>query len=227
MSIKYYLRHNNLKKDTREYRASVVHRAHVSLEEVIKRMLEQGSTVTRADILGVLINFQRVIEKYLHEGCTIKTPFANFSSSIKGPFTGVSDMFDSGRHRVIPVVNAGKDLHAHYRQGIPTQKVEATTNIPNLLTYNDIDSGERDKVVTPNGLAEIRGSRLKIDKTDPSQGIFFIDKTGHEYQVSIIAQNKPSLLNFKVPLDLPKGVYKVSVRNDKGRGVLKEDLVAG
>jgi len=225
MSIKYYLRHNNLKKDTTEYRASVVHRDHISLERVINRMLEQGSTVTKADALSVLTNFQRVIEQYLEEGCTVKTPFANFSSSIKGSFSGVTDVFDNGRHKIVPVVNAGRELHAHYRQGIPTHKVEATINAPNLLTYKDIDSGKKDTIITPGGMAKIWGSRLKFDLNDPSQGIFFIDVDGREYRASVIGENSPSKLIFNAPADLSKGEYKVSVRNDNGTGVFKKDLV--
>ena len=39
MSIPYYLRENNLKKDQDEYRTGVVHRRYVPLERVINRML--------------------------------------------------------------------------------------------------------------------------------------------------------------------------------------------
>ena len=225
MSIKYYLRHNNLKKDKKEYRASVVHRDHIVMEKVIDRMLQRGSTVTKGDIIAVFENFKRTIENYLQEGCTVKTPFANFSSSIKGSFTGVNDVFDKGRHKVVPVVNAGRELHAHYREGIPTQKVEPTTNQPNPSTYTDINSGQIDKMITPDGMAKIWGSRLKFDINDPSQGIFFTDADGREYRASLIGENSPSKLIFRVPADLSKGEYKVSVRNDNGTGVFRKDLV--
>ena len=108
---------------------------------------------------------------------------------------------------------------------MPTQKAEATKNDPNLLTYKDIDSGKNDKIITPDGIAEIHGSRLKFDTNDSSHGIFFIDTNKREYRVSIIAQNRPSFLNFKAPADLSKGTYQVSVRNDNGTGVFRKDLV--
>lgn len=56
------------------------------LDDVIQRMSERGSTVTKADIVSVLEDFQGALESLLAEGANINLPFANYSTSIKGVF---------------------------------------------------------------------------------------------------------------------------------------------
>ena len=123
------------------------------------------------------------------------------------------------------MVNAGKELHDLYRKGMSTQKVKAKSIIPNLESFRDVNSGNIDSLITPHGMGEISGYRLKVDPDDPSQGVFFTDSDNHELRVTIIGQNRPSLLSFMIPADLPKGRYTLSVRNDKGKGTLANKLI--
>ena len=224
MSIKYYIRRNNLKKDTREYRATVVHRNAVDMDQVIDRIINQGTTVNVPDILGVFANFEMAIHHFLEEGCSVRTPFANFSSSIKGIFTEITDNFNPEKHKIVAVVNPGKNLRKFYKKGHKTQKVRHDSHVPNPRTFTDVISGEENKVITPNGMGKIRGSYLKYDHEDPAHGIFFKSTNKKEFRVTIIGQNKPSTLFFMIPEDLPKGQYRIHQRNERGSGILYKDL---
>ena len=224
MSIQYYVRENNLKKDKREYRATVVHNNTVDMDQVIDRIINQGTTVNVPDILGVFANFQMAIQHFLEEGFSVKTPFANFSTSIKGTFSEFSDDFDPKKHKIVGVVNPGKELRKFYKKRHKTQKVKRKSHVPNPSDFTDVVSGEKNKVITPNGMAKIIGHYLKYDQDDPKQGIFFKHENRQEYRVSIIGQNKPSTLFFMNPQDLPRGQYQIHLRNERGSGYLHKDL---
>ena len=83
MSIQYVLQENTLPKGDK-YRARVQARGTVDLDGVIDRMLEQGSTITRADILAVLNNYYTAIERLVLSGYRVVTPEAVFCAQVRG-----------------------------------------------------------------------------------------------------------------------------------------------
>ena len=212
MPVSYVLRENLLTADPNDYVAGVISNQSVELESLIDRMIERGSTVTRADIFSVMEDLQGAIQGYLQEGSSITTPFANFTSSIRGVFNGSTDAFESGRHAVVPVVNPGARLRDFYRTGIPVNKQEKSTKNPVLLEYLDHNSGERNSIVSPGGIASIKGYRLNFDRADINQGIFFIAQDGSETRVENLGHNKPSQLMFMIPAGMASGNYILEVR---------------
>ena len=72
-------------------------------------------------------------------------------------------------------------------------------------------SDTRNGQLTPGNIAQIRGSRLKFDISDPAQGIYLIAADGLETKVTTIARNMPAQLDFLVPV-LISGEYKLEVR---------------
>ncbi len=212
MAIKYVLLENNLTADPDDYVAHVQPVGTADLETVIERIIQQGSTVTRADIVSVLEDYCTAIENLLLEGMSVTTPLANFGISIKGVFNGPTDSFDPARHQLLPALRPGARLRRTIRERGTVVKGEAVTLTPNPRTYVDLNSGERDSVLTPGGMGQIIGHRLKFDPTDPAQGIFFIAEDGTETRVTVVGRNKPGELMFLVPEGLAAGEYTLEVR---------------
>jgi hypothetical protein len=213
MPINYYLRENKLTQEEGDYMANVRSSRQVDLEDVIKRMGERGSTVTKADILSVMEDFEGALESLLAEGANVTTPFANFSTSIRGVFDGATDSFDPSRHQITLIVHPGKNVRAYFKQNVSPQKEEKADKGPNLIDFVDNNSGEHNSILTPGGLGTLIGNRLSYDPEDQNQGVFFIAEDGAETQVAIIGQNKPSMLVFIIPETLSSGDYFIELRN--------------
>ena len=182
------------------------------IDEIIERMIQRGSTVTRADIVGVLEEYHATIEEMLLDGMNVTTPLANFSVSIRGVFNGADDRFDPARHRLRAVVRAGARLRKALQERGQAVKEDAVKPAPNPVDYIDLISGERNSTLTPGGMGRIIGNRLKFDPTDPQQGIFFIAEDGTEWRVATVGRNVPGELLFLVPDDLTAGAYRLEVR---------------
>jgi len=212
MSINYVLLENRLTTDPDDYMARVQPVGTADMETIIERMIQQGSTVTRADIVSVLEDYHTAIENLVLEGMNVNTPLANFGVSIKGIFQGVTDTFDPARHQLSAAVTAGARLRKTLRERGQVAKQETAKATPNLLEYVDLNTGERNGPLTPGGMGEIIGHRLKFDPTDLQQGIFFIAEDGTETRVAIVGQNKPGDLMFLVPDSLTSGEYRLEVR---------------
>jgi len=212
MPINYALFENNLTSDPDDFMAVVQPAGTAELDAVIDRMIQQGSTVTKSDTLSVLEDYYTAVESMLLEGVNVNTPLTNFTATIKGVFRGRTDSFDPSRHQVGPSVSPGKRLRRTFSGRAQTVKQEASRPSPTPLEYLDINSSLRNSAITPGGMGQIIGHRLKFDPNAPNQGVFFIDGGGLETRVGFVGRNMPSDLLFMVPAGLAAGEYTLEVR---------------
>jgi hypothetical protein len=212
MSIAYVLFENNLTDDPNDYMAMVQPTGTADLDKVVERMIERGSTVTKADILSVLEDYYSAIENMVLEGLNVNTPMANYGVSIKGIFNGAEDSYDPSRHQLAGAISPGSRYRKTIRERGQTNKAEARKPTPNLVVYVDVNSGERNSLLTLGGMGQIIGHRLKFDPTDPAQGIFLVGADGVEAKITTVGKNMPGELMFLVPPMLPVGDYTLQVR---------------
>ncbi len=216
--ITYALLENHLTADPDDYRAIVQSSGTATQADLIDHIIQQGSTVTRADIKSVVEGITTAIIYMVLDGKNVNTPLANFGASIKGTFDGKDDAFDDSRHQLRATVSAGKRYRKEVTDRGKTNKAEARVRTPNPEVYNDFNSGERNSVLTSGGMGQLTGHRLKFDPADDKQGIFFIAESGSAAKVEIVGRNKPGDLMFTVPTLTP-GDYRVEVRAILSGGV--------
>lgn len=224
MPVHYYLRKNKLTENEDDYMASVSSSNQNGLDQVIQLMIQQGSTVTEADILSVISDFQKAVQLLLGQGGTVTTPFAIFRSTIRGVFTGPDDSFDPSRHNLSVRVRPGLGIRDYYKTEVPTQKHSKPVSIPQPDLYIDANSGEHNGLVTPGGMGTIKGTLLSFDPEDEAQGIFFIKEDGTEIKVEVVGQNQTSVLRFIIPTNLNAGEYYIEIRNKPGKKLRKGQM---
>lgn len=209
--IVYIVLENHLTTDPDDYMAVVQPSGTATQEDVIEHIIQRGSTVTRADIVSVIEDYSASIIYMVLDGKNVNTPLANFGASIKGVFDGKGDSFDPGRHQLKGAISAGKRYRKEVRGKGRTNKAEAHLPTPNPEEYNDLNTRERNGVLTAGGMGQFIGHRLKFDPADANQGIFFVAEDGNATRVEIVGRNKPAELMFTVPA-LASGDYRVEVR---------------
>ncbi|WP_109832459.1 DNA-binding domain-containing protein [Reichenbachiella versicolor] len=220
MPIKYALFQNHLTSDPDDYMAVVQDQDSKSKEEIIDDMISRGSTVTRAEALSVLEEFEASVERSLEDGFSINTPLFKISPSIQGVFYE-SDNFDRSQHYVRLNVTPGNRI-GEIAGGIDVKKVNAVSPQPTLVSFKDVISGTSNETLTSGGVGEINGSLLKIDPSDAEQGVFMIATNGTATKADTIVRNKPSNVIFMIPGSLTAGEYRLEVRARlKGRKELK------
>ncbi len=202
--------------------ARVLRTSTADLDDVIAVMAQQGCTIFRADILSVLEAYHSAIEYLLRTGHSVNTPGAKYRVGIGGTFAGDDDAFDLARHQVRVNIVAGKRLvraleHAEW------VKLEANKPLPHPTHYSDVASGQCDQVLTPGGVGQLTGFRLRFDPADAVQGVFFVDASGAATRAETMVKNRLRELIFVVPA-LPAGECRLEVRS-KFNGT--EDLRAG
>ena len=222
MSIRYFLRSNKLPTNPDAYVAQVRPRGTLAEADIIDRMQQKGSTITRADALAVVSLYQQTILDVLSEGYNVVTDTVNYSASIRGTFPSSDVPFNRSRHTIQAVVGPGKRLRTALRNAAVT-RIEPASRLPLPLALYDAGSETTNHRLTPGNMARLHGRRLKYDPAATDQGIFFVHEGGQETAVTQTAKIAPSELIFIVPL-LSPGTYTLVVRNSPEHLLLEGHL---
>ena len=213
MAIKYALFENNITSDPADFAAIVQVDGSLDLDGLVDRMIAQGSTTTRADIMAVLEDSILACEGALLDGLRINYGgLVELFPRIKGVFSGAVDAFDSARHTVDVGANAGIRVRNTVRANAKTLKVEAIKPEPSPIEYVDIGSATTNDQVTPANIGQLTGSRLKFDTLQADEGVYFVATAGGATKVATVQRNKPSQLVFLIPAGLIAGTYNIEVR---------------
>lgn len=228
MPIKYALFENNVTSDPNDYMATVQITSSASGPDLVRDIIDQGSTVREPDILAVTAALKLACQRRLEQGQRVNYfGMMDFFPRIRGVFNGPTDRYDPARHQVDVGANPGAELRAAVRHAATVQKVETVKPSPNPIEYRDIASGRTNDTLTPGNIGELSGSRLKYDPTQADEGVYFIAAGGGATKVTTVQQNKPAQLIFLVPTGLPNGTYRVEVRARMGTGTAARDLRVG
>ncbi|MDR3268633.1 MAG: DUF4469 domain-containing protein [Tannerella sp.] len=215
--LDYHLVENLMTAAPDDYMAQVVNVRSYSNEEIAELMLKRGSLLTKADILAVLEVYGEVITDTVEDGGGIHTPLFVITPSIAGVFNGAGDSFDEARHSVKANINPGTSVREASRK-IKTKKVQVADPVPYIVEVKDIVSGSVNDRLTPGGVIEIRGNRLKFIDASPTNGIFLLREGAADIRLTVIVENKPGRLIAMLPSDLLKGAYALEVRTNYSQG---------
>jgi hypothetical protein len=211
--IHYALFENNVTSDPDDYSAAVQVVDSADLEALVRRMLERGSTTTRADILAVMEDAIGACEALLLDGMRVNFGgLVELFPRLRGVFNGVTDTFDPARHSVDVGANPGIRVRQTVRDQAGVVKDEAVKPSPNPLEYRDVGSDTTNDQVTVGNIGQLSGSRLKYDESQADEGVYFVATAGGETKVTTVQKNKPAQLVFLVPAGLVAGTYYLEVR---------------
>lgn len=215
--ILYKIHSNTLPTDTPSFHARVVPNTILGPGELVKKMLNRGSTFSEADLRGAIYLYEEVIMQALEEGNHVNTGLFKSRPSIKGTFRSKTDLFDPARHTLEATLTPGTELARRMKLASAKRTTGTTERKPMIQSCNDHNSGTRNKTLTPGGIGEITGTDLNFDLADAACGIFFIlTASGKETRVQIVPTLLPSQLIFQIP-PLEAGNYQLVVRKSYGR----------
>ena len=230
MALRYGLTPNHLTDDPNDCMAITTDNDTINIEQIVERAIGKGSTVTKAEALSTIEEYEYAIVEAIKEGNNVITELFKIYPSISGVFINEEDGFDPARHSVKLNLNAGDRL-TNIVPDIELKKVKITSPQPVIQRFTDLKNNVVNESFSPGQIISIKGSYLKFDEEDAQQGIFFIAADNSETKVTNVVKNKPSELMFFVPDSLTTGTFQVEVRAilHKGKtlkkGRLLNDLV--
>jgi hypothetical protein len=89
---------------------------------------------------------------------------------------------------------------------------------PHILEVKDVQSGSVNETLTPGGVVQLRGGRLKFLPAEESNGIFLVRENGDATKLTVIVENKPARLIAVLPAEIAQGDYYIEVRTSWSSG---------
>jgi hypothetical protein len=137
--------------------------------------------------------------------------------SIPGVIGGAADSIDTKRNPAKVNLYAGSALREAARK-VKCEKVIVADPQPHILEVKDVQSGSVNETLTPGGVVQLRGGRLKFLPAEESNGIFLVSENGDATKLTVIVENRPARLIAVLPADLPRGDYFIEVRTSFSSG---------
>ena len=221
---KYILKQNELTGDGKKYIAQVVDSRSYTFDDIAKHLIRHNTGLSSSAIYGLWQGIKDAVEEFIADGGSINTELFRVSTSIKGVFDGMDDIYDSSKHKIRLNLCPGS-LLKDIPKKIKTRKINADEKT-RILSVTDIISGSVNENLTHGKHVQILGQRVKIDGDDPSNGLYFISSKTSTQPVKIefddVIVNKPSQVIAVIP-KLAKGTWnlKLVTQYCKGKKRLK------
>jgi hypothetical protein len=206
----YFLTENHLTSDPKDQVAIPTNIRSYSDDQIIDRIMQRGTTLTRPDLLASIRAYQEEHGYIVEEGNGFNTGLINAGPGILGKFNSVTDSFDRSRHKMHYGINFSQTIQEKVAK-IKMNKVQAPNTGPLITAIRDGISGQTDGTLSAGSVLDIVGSRLKIYPDLPTDGVYFVAPDGTEYKATALIENKPARLIVMLP-PLPSGSYTLEVR---------------
>ena len=209
--MKYYLKPNYISPNPNDQAARVQPKNTFGLDEIVKRIVKRGTTLTETDIRAVLLLAFEEIADTVSEGNNIVLPLFNIRPTIQGIFTDINDSFDASRHSIKASLTAGIILNEKMKKAT-VEKIATSIISPDIIDFTDVRTSSHTQA-SKGGIAIITGRELKFNPANAEEGIFFVNTaTKAVTKATEIAQRTESKLMFMIPDSLIAGTYYVEVR---------------
>ena len=215
-----YLRPNTLTKDNdRDCIADVhAHAATQRNEDIAEIITKERSEFRKETIINILNMRDKAVKDLIQEGLSFMDGLVQISPRVSGVWETENSPYDEKIHKrtvdLVPTTDLRTALDA-----IGVKVLGAKEETARITEITDTATGLKDGSLTIGDDIIIEGSKIKVDETDPAQGVFFKAENGTEYKTNRrLSVNNPSQIIARVPKEVPEGKVEVMVRTKFSTG---------
>lgn len=213
------------KKDDRY--AKVMSPATITEEDLIRLAVERRTDLNPSTLRAALEILTALAEEKVLDGCNVTFGLSHYSIAVNGLFTGDADHWDPARHSLSLRSDPNQSLREQLSD-VEVQLLGPAITGPVINTITDHSSATVNQQLTPGGVVNIDGKRLKIVGDSPEVGVSLINTTtGDELllEPGTLFQNTRSRLGILLPTDITPGTYNLKVSTQYSRSnVVKKSL---
>ena len=215
-----HFRPNTLTKDNdRDCIADVhAHAATQRNEDIAEIITKERSEFRKETIINILNMRDKAVKDIIQEGLSFMDGLVQISPRVSGVWETENSPYDEKIHKrtvdLVPTTDLRTALDA-----IGVKVLGAKEETARITEITDTATGLKDGSLTIGDDIIIEGSKIKVDETDPAQGVFFKAENGTEYKTNRrLSVNNPSQIIARVPKEVPEGKVEVMVRTKFSTG---------
>ncbi len=211
----YYLIPNTLADDD-SYIARVVAGKSYTECQLIDLILSERTMLSRPDLEATMAALEEAIVKIVRDGNSLNLSWMKLGYSIKGRFATIDTKRKPDDHPLEINVKAGS-LLTDAGAAVELKRVNAPDFGSRIVRFIDYQSQTSNTQLTPGGMFEIIGKRLRIGGDQSNEiGLYVRDQNSKKTRVPTLVNNEPTYLSGQLPSDLAPGVYQIVICTQVG-----------
>ncbi len=230
-----YLRKNPFSNRKKPYAWRSRSEGRLSHEKLIDAVASANTTVSKADVLAVITEYERQMLHALQEGFSVESFFGTLSVGASGSAEKEGERFNPGRstdrrkaqrdHKFTLNFKAKPSFLQKLKDGLSyrTERLERICE-PQIGLVADAEM-QVDRPFRAGDTLHVRGQFLKIDPKDEEQGLFFTT-AGRSYRLSRYTRCTRCSIDSLIPDDMAEGCYQLELRTKKGESLHRSNTVS-
>jgi hypothetical protein len=204
---------NPLTERTDDRYGRVINIASINEDTLIGRAIANGFNGNAASMKATYQALKQEALKAIVRGEIVNFGLGHLTLDVEGVFVGDVPVWNPEKHKLIARITAAKEA----REILKTTPVKIIGMAPDqaaITQVTDVTTGKVNEVLTPGGMVNIKGSRIRVEGDDPTVGLFLTSQDTLEVTqipVTAIGMNDPSKIMLVAPATLAAGSYLLSV----------------
>ena len=203
----------------------------IEFARFVDLMAKGRTTLTKTDILAAMQLYKEELIRQLAEGKTVKTPTGSFYLCAAGSLGSIDEAFTpadrTNNHEVRLHHRADRAFEDSALDGLKIVR-EERPDLSSPCLRSAQAAGEDDSSgLCAGALLRLKGTRLRFDPKEASQGVFFIAESGAQTRSPLYPMILPGTVLAGVPESLAPGSYAVALRAVVNGKDLRESRLEG
>lgn len=230
-----YLRKNPFSNRRKPYVWHAKSAGRITHEKLIEAVARANTTVTRADVLAVISEYERQFLLALQEGFSVESFFGTLCAGATGSAEKESERFRPDKPKDRRTSPKDHKLTLNFKaKPLFLQKVKdglryRTERLQNVcepqISFVANAAMQTGTSFRAGGIIHIRGQFLKINPADEEQGVFLV-KAGTEYRFHRYSRCTRCGIDSLLPDGVSPGDYLLEVRTRKSRSLHVSNVVS-
>lgn len=229
-NYKWYfdLRENAMTKDVIDDYTAIPRKMLTLTPKDMAIRIAEARTEYRVDTIENIINiYEDMLMESLCQGNTFVSRSAQYQPSITGIFPGTGEI-DPSKNKCQINITPTQTLKEKLEKEVTLEYTKHTLDLggAKIAEIKDLTTGKTDGTVTPGGMIQLKGEKIKCINADGSGigrlTLYNEAESGEDIQV--LGVNEPSKIIFVFPTGLLAGNYRLEIETyyTTGKTLLKE-----
>lgn len=191
----------------------IVNIASVDVNTLVGRALSSGFNGNAESMKAAIAAVDAEAVKAVVRGEIVNYGLGHISVDVEGAFIGDAPVWNPQVNRLAAHITPSKTLRETLKS-TPVRIRGKASDSSVISTVTDVVTGKVNEQLTPGGIVNLRGTRVKIAGSAQNVGLWLTNQDTQEatpVPMSSIGTNDPSRLSFVVPATLASGSYLLSI----------------
>ena len=212
--LKIFLRQNMTANAKAKFNFRSENESEITFENLVDEMAANNTTVTKADIFGVMDVYKAVMLRYVQLGYSVRGPLGLLYVSAGGTTDDKLSTFQPGlsgndhslKLRFLADIGVSRSITNN------TKTERVSNRLKMIPAIDDVQNadGNTEKIIRAGDTVRILGDYLKFDQNDETQGIF-LEKDGVQKRLDYYTWNTNKRIDTRIPIGFEPGAYILKI----------------